>query len=463
MTPAVSIIDTEGTLGSGPVSSKWFGAGLTDRLLGLFSKVEPGEGLGALLLAGNVFLLLTAYYILKTVREALILADGGAEVKAYAAGGQALVLLAVIPAYGWIASRLTRFRLIASVMLFFLTNIPVFYFLNRAGVPIGIPFYLWLGVFNLMALAQFWAFANDLYTEAQGKRLFPILGIGSSLGALAGARIASVFFKSLGVDSLLLLSGAIILGSLLLTWRANRSACAACEQQRVNDESRVGTRGAFQIIASDRYLGLIALMVVLLNVVNTGGEYVLSKLVVANAMEVAAAAADPVAAKQAFIGEFYGTYYTWVGIGGLVLQAFLVSRVFRWVGVQGALFFLPAIALGGYGLLAILPALTIAMTTKVFENSTDYSIQNTARHALFLPVSREAKYKAKTAIDTFFYRTGDLTQAAIVWAGTSMAFTTRHYALTNMAFVVVWLGVTVLLSRSVFTPVAMRSTAVSGD
>lgn len=461
MTPVVSNI--EGRLGSGPVSSKWFGAGLTDRLLGLFSKVEPGEGIGALMLAANVFLLLTAYYILKTVREALILAEGGAEVKAYAAAGQAMVLLAVIPAYGWIANRLTRFRLIAAVMLFFLSNIPIFYFLNQAGVSIGIPFYLWLGVFNLMALAQFWAFANDLYTEEQGKRLFPILGIGSSLGALAGARIASVFFTSLGVDQLLLLSGAIILSSLLLTWRANRSACAACEQQRRNDESRVGTRGAFKIISSDRYLGLIALMVVLLNVVNTGGEYVLSKLVVADANAFAAVAADPVAAKQAFIGEFYGTYYGWVGIGGLVLQAFLVSRIFRWVGVRGALFFLPAIALGGYGLLALLPALAVATTTKVFENSTDYSIQNTARHALFLPVSREAKYKAKTAIDTFFYRAGDLAQAAIVWVGSYMAFTTRHFALTNLVIVVIWLGVTVLLSRSTFAAASVPAMAASGD
>jgi AAA family ATP:ADP antiporter len=88
----------------------------------------------------------------------------------------------------------------------------------------------------------------------------------------------------------------------------------------------------------------------------------------------------------------------------------------------------------------------------VLENSTDYSIENTARHALFLPVSREAKYKAKTAIDTFFYRAGDVTQAGVVWLGTSMAFTTRHFAITNVAFVIVWLGVTLMLSRNTAAP-----------
>jgi AAA family ATP:ADP antiporter len=251
--------------------------------------------MGALLLAANVFLLLTAYYILKTVRESLILAEGGAEVKACASAGQAALLLLVIPAYGWLANRLTRFRLVAAVMLVFLSNLPVFYFLNRAGVSIGIPFYLWLGIFSVMALAQFWAFASDLYTEDQGKRLFPILGLGSSLGALAGARVAAVFFGDLGIDRLLLVGGAIMLGSLV-TWHVNRRAGAACAEQRKNDSSSVGTRGAFEIVGSDRYLRLIAGMVVLLNVVNTGAEYLLSKLVVADATRAAIGAIDPVAA-----------------------------------------------------------------------------------------------------------------------------------------------------------------------
>jgi AAA family ATP:ADP antiporter len=235
--------------------------------------------------------------------------------------------------------------------------------------------------------------------------------------------------------------------SLALTWLVNQRACAACAQQRANNASAHGSRGAFEIVASDRYLGLIAAMVVLLNVVNTGGEYLLSKLVVAEAARAAIGAADPSAVRQAFIGQFYGSYFAWVGLGGLVLQAFLVSRLFRWIGVRGALFLLPAIALGGYSIIAALPALTIALTTKIFENSVDYSVENTARHALFLPVTREAKYKAKTAIDTFFYRAGDMTQAGVVWLGTSLAFTTRHFAIANVVFVVVWLGVVLTLAR----------------
>ena len=142
---------------------------------------------------------------------------------------------------------------------------------------------------------------------------------------------------------------------------------------------------------------------------------------------------------QATIGAFYGDFFGWVNLVGVLLQVFIVSRLFKYVGVRGALFVLPLIALGSYSLMALLPVLGIVRIAKVLENSTDYSIQNTARHALFLPTSREAKYKAKAAIDTFFWRVGDMLQAGFVLAGTWLAFTTRQYAWVNMALVSVWL------------------------
>src|ERR1700686_3940864 len=151
-----------------------------ERGLSVFSDVQGGEGLGALLLAGNVFCLLASYYLLKTVREALILSEGGAEVKSYASGVQAIMLLLIVPAYGALASRVNRIRLINGVMLFFVSNLMVFHELAARGVHVGVAFFLWVGVFNLMVVAQFWAFANDLYTQERGQRLFPLIGIGGS-------------------------------------------------------------------------------------------------------------------------------------------------------------------------------------------------------------------------------------------------------------------------------------------
>src|SRR5215813_1881255 len=144
-----------------------------DRLLLLVSDVRAGEGHTALLMMTNLFLLLTGYLIIKTVREALILSEGGAVVKSYAAAGQALLLLAFVPAYGAFASRVNRLRLVCGVTLFFASHLIVFYLLGSAGVRVGVAFYLWIGIFNLVVIAQFWGFANDLYSPERGKRLFP--------------------------------------------------------------------------------------------------------------------------------------------------------------------------------------------------------------------------------------------------------------------------------------------------
>src|SRR4051812_33043566 len=125
-----------------------------DRTLSLFTEVKAGEGATALLLAFNIFCVLAFYYVLKTVRESLILTEGGAEVKSYTAAGQALLLLAFIPAYGWLASNVNRVLLINGVTLFFASNLVIFYLLGASGVHIGVPFFLWLGVFSLVVPAQ---------------------------------------------------------------------------------------------------------------------------------------------------------------------------------------------------------------------------------------------------------------------------------------------------------------------
>ena len=162
-----------------------------ERALAVFADVRPGEAAGVLLLSLNAFLLLAGYYMLKTAREALILSQGGAEVKSYSSAGQAIILLALIPLYGAFASKVNRKSLLTATMLFFMSNLVVFYVLGMRGAREGVVYFLWVGIFNVFVISQFWAFANDLYTESQGKRLFPIIGFGSSLGAWLGAQAAS--------------------------------------------------------------------------------------------------------------------------------------------------------------------------------------------------------------------------------------------------------------------------------
>lgn len=420
---------------------------LLEKLLALMAPVHSTESASTLLLTLNSFLLLASYYVIKTVRDGLILSEGGAEVKSYSSAGQALLLLLVVPAYSAFASRVNRSRLISWVTLFFTSHLILFYAIGQGGWRIGVVFFIWAGIFNVLVIAQFWAFANDLYTEEQGKRLFAVIGIGASLGAWLGPNIASWLFKDLGPYRLLLLAAAGLVICIGIGKWAELRAPAPPGRATVERSAGepLGKQDGFAMIFSSRYLLLIAVLILLLNAVNTTGGYLLDKLVVLEADKLAAAADGD--ARRNFIGAFYGSFYGWVNLLSLILQMFLVSRVFRAIGVRGAMFVLPLIALGGYTLLLIAPLLSVVRIAKVMENATDYSIQNTARHALFLPTSREAKYKAKAAIDTFFWRAGDVLQAVIVFLGTSAGMAIQGFAALNIGLVGLWLFVVVLISR----------------
>ena len=158
--------------------------------------------------------------------------------------------------------------------------------------------------------------------------------------------------------------------------------------------------------------------------------------------EAQAAARDKLlrGARSALIGEFYGSFFFWVNLVGVLTQMFLVSRIFKYLGVRVALFILPVIAFGGYSAIALIGGLAVLRVAKTAENSTDYSLQNTVKQALFLPTSREAKYKAKAAIDTFFVRFGDTASAGIVALGLHVVqIGAREFAWFNLGLVLVWI------------------------
>src|SRR3954452_24377856 len=159
-----------------------------DRALSLFTDVRPGEGAIAVLMLANIFLLLIGYSVIKTVREPLILLGGGAEVRSYAAAGQAIVLMGFVPLYSWFASRVDRVKLLLGVTLFFIFDIQLFALAVSAQVSyVGVAFFIWVGIFNMSLVSQFWSFANDIYSKEAGDRLFPIIAIGMTAGAPIGS------------------------------------------------------------------------------------------------------------------------------------------------------------------------------------------------------------------------------------------------------------------------------------
>jgi AAA family ATP:ADP antiporter len=250
---------------------------------------------------------------------------------------------------------------------------------------------------------------------------------------------------------MLYLAALLLLATLALYVAVNRKASApatttAGPAAAPADQSTLGDRNAFSLVFGSRYILLIALLLIVLNVVNTVGEYILSHLVVEHATQLAAA--DASFDKHAYIGAYYGAYFFWVNVTAVLLQAFVASRLVKRFGLAGVLFALPLIALGAYGVVAVGATMAVVRWAKTAENSTDYSVMNTAKQLLWLPTSREEKYKAKQAVDSFFVRLGDLTAAFVVFACTTwVTLDANGFAIVNLCFVAVWLVLAVALVR----------------
>lgn len=418
--------------------------GPIDRLLGIFGDVHAGEGGTVFLMLLNIFLLLVGYYVLKTVREPLILMSGGAQLKSYAAAAQALTLIVYVPVYGWVASKLPRQRFLMAVIFFFIGCIQFFFIGSRIGIPhLGFIFFVWVGIFSLTTIAQFWSYANEIYTKVDGDRLFPLIAVGSAAGAPLGAALAERLFGfHINPFVMMEIAAAILLLHLGLYQVIGKRV--AGKAARPTEPMNKGN--GFALVLKSPYLRYIALFLVILNIVNTVGEYILGQAVVT--MGNAQLAANPAFDKAAFIGSFYGSYFFWTNIATILIQAFLVSRIVKKFGMPGVLLALPLVALGAYGLASVGAGLSILLYVKIAENSTDYSVMNTGKQMLWLPTSREEKYKAKQAIDTFFVRSGDMLAAGVVFLGTHLlSFSVTSFALANVAFVLIAIGVAVLLLR----------------
>ena len=442
------------------------GRSALERFLRLFASVKSGEGLTVVLLALNVFIILTAYYVLKPVREALILGQGSAELKSYISAGSIAILALAVPAYGFLSSRLPRRRLINSVTAFFVVCLVLFYALAQFDVPLGIVFFIWVGIFNLMIVAQFWSFANDIYTNEEGERLFPIVAFGASAGAVLGSVIAGRLIQPFGVYQLMLVGAALLILAVVISnaidsRERGRSEIALDKRkfaEPVEGEEKTAEpdlvsdidsgHGAFALVFRCRYLLMIAVFVLFVNWVNTTGEYILGSVVKSAAERaVALGQAGGLTVEQS-IGKFYSDFFGVVNLAGLLIQLFLVSRIIKYLGIRVAIFILPIIALGAYAILAFYPVLQVVRWGKTAENSTDYSLNNTVRHTLFLPCTREQKYKAGQVVDSFFWRAGDVLSALLVFVGiNAFAWSASGFAKFNILLVSLWLVLVFFIGR----------------
>jgi AAA family ATP:ADP antiporter len=370
------------------------------------------------------------------------------------------LLLPIVWWYARLSERWTRNRLITGALLFCMSNMVLFWFLQPGffikALPItGILFYLWVGMFGVFVVAQFFTFAADVYHDGRGDRLLPLIALGATSGAALGSWITTRVIEWGGVGSewLLIIAMIPLSASMILTRQVDaRERPAAIGAA---DNSRPGSRegSALKVVLSSRFLLATAVVTLLLSWVNTNGENLLFR-VVQESLQVSAVqqgitAPEPLLAfTRDGTAAFYGNFFFWVNVVALLLQAFVAARLLRYGGFGVLLMMMPVVALFSYAVMALIPVLIIVKIMKIAENATDYSINNTARHVLWVPTSAEIKYKGKPTIDTLFVRIGDGIAALTVLVGVQvLQLPVAAYFVLNVGLVLVWFGFAMVVVR----------------
>jgi AAA family ATP:ADP antiporter len=453
----------------------------TERVLRIFTEVRPGEGSTALLMLANVFLILCAYYFIKPLREGWLSISNieglePIEIKAYSSFAQALLLVPIVGWYGHLAMRWGRTRLFTRATLFCISNIVVFFFLQPDfffdKLPwTGILFYLWVGIFGVFVVAQFWTFCADIYTDERGKRMMPMIAIGATSGAVAASAIVSVLTEVDEVTNqplvpheyLLLVAILPLFLSIAITRiveaREDRATAADTPEPAPSDDGEEQGEGlgfllsGAKLVFVSKFMLAAALVTLLVNWVNTNGENLMySVLVETLSSQVAETGVEAGRATDEFMKSgttaFYADLFFWVNIIALFLQSVVASRLLKYGGFAPLLLILPVIALISYSAMTLMPILAVVRLMKIAENSTDYSLNNTARHVLWLPVSSEMKFRGKPAIDTLYVRMGDGLAAMTVMVGVGwLHLGAQTLFAFNIPLVLAWIGFAVMLVR----------------
>ena len=374
-------------------------------ILQRFLQVRRDEVAPVIASALAFFFILTALMVLRPAREALGM-QRGIEAIRWLFVGTAVVTLAMNPVFGLLVSRFRRLVFINVTYIFFAASLLVFYGLlvmapARIGETSGMVFFVWFSVFNLFATMVFWGLMADRFSLEQSKRLFGVIAVGGTLGAIAGPWLASQLAKPLGTAGLLLVAvGMLMLAVLSVRVVAHlqpERALALDEHAVIGGSAWEGLDAVFR----SPYLLGIALYMLILAVVVTFFYFTRLKMV--------AALGDGLDARTALFARI--DFYT--QITALALQALVTGKMMKRVGVPVTLALLPVTVAVGFLGLAMIGSLAAFVIFQAVFNAVQRAIMRPARETLFTVVSRADKYTSKAFVDTFVYRGGDVLGAQV--------------------------------------------------
>lgn len=388
----------------------------------LFSKivdVKPDEVRALLLAFVFNFVVLGGYYVIRPIRDE-IGADRGVENLPWMYTGTLIGMLIANALYAVIVARMSRRRFIPVAYRFAIVNLFLFFLLMRMmpaaqGRTVLAPiFFIWVSVFNLFATTMFWSFMADVFTPEQGKRLFGFIAVGGSIGGIVGGFVTSSLAGKLSTGLFLLITAVMLeiaaqcvrrfptdfrsVGEADSFSRATTSSPAA---EKPGEEEPIGGKlweGATHIARSPYLLGLAAFLIIY-TVTNTWAYFQQSDLTGHHLQDRAA--------RTSFLANIDIAVNTIT----VLIQVFLTGRLMKWFGVGITLVLMPLLSAVGFAAIGFAPVLSVLATFQILRRAAGFALLRPAREVLFTVLRREDKYKAKSLIDTFGYRLGDITGA----------------------------------------------------
>lgn len=418
--------------------------------------VEEGEWRATLLAFVFFFFVLASYFILRSIRDAVGVAAGTAQLP-WLFTGTLIATLVANPLLGAIVSRLPVRRFIPIVYRVFAVLLFGFAVALTWGSPrfdwlLGPAFWIWTSVFSLFVPSVFWGFMADTFHADQGKRLYGFIGVGGTLGALAGASLTAALATTVGTPVLMLMSIALLEGAVQVLRRFPPSFRAETRAREAADQSVGGTSfaGITNVLKSPYLLGICLFM--LLFTIGT------TVLYFQQAEIVGARYADR-ESRTAFLARIDFV----VQLLTIFAQLFISGRVIKWLGVGLTLAILPAMSVIGFGALGMYSSLTLFTVFNVLRRAGNYAFANPGREVLFSVIPPEDKYKAKNFIDTFVYRGGDQIGAWSYRLLSGAGLSVSAIALVAAPMSAVWLLVALWLGRRQAVMQKAESTNTTGS
>jgi AAA family ATP:ADP antiporter len=420
------------------------------------SKLLPASGselAAALWSFAYFFTLLAGYYVLRPIRDQSAIA-GGIKALPWMFTATFVTLLVAQPLYGELVAKLPRQRFIPVVYHFFVLNLVLFWLLLTVRVEevaVSRVFFVWVSVFNLFAVTVFWSFMADIFTSAQGKRLFGFIGAGGTAGALLGPSIAIVLSVPLGPANLLIAAAALLEVAVYCVHRLERIATPVQRASRAEDRIGGSAFAAVAEVFKSPYLLGVAAWVSLLSFGATILYFAQANLVAARVQG---------AAEQT---RFFASIDLAVSVLTLLTQIAATGPLLKRFGTAAAASLLPAVYVVGFAVLAMVPTLAVVLVFQVVQRWANFAIANPARQLFYTVVGRAEKYKAKNLIDVVVYRGSDALYGWVFESMQALGLKLAAIAVWALPVSVAWLALSAALGRTQERRAALAPSKVAGE